>query len=174
MSEQSVIAVYNSITEAEAAVHTLEQEGFPAKQLSLVSQNLERDESVHESITVDDDQTKRGASSGAWAGGMFGLLAGVAFLWVPGAGPLLIVGRLAAILFGGIEGALLGAAGGGLLGALVNCGVADQHVPHYEAHLTHGKCLVIVHGNADDVEKACDILQDTEAEVVDVHAEAVA
>jgi uncharacterized membrane protein len=174
MTEQSVIAVYDRISKAEVAVHTLEQAGFSAKQLSLVSQNLESDQNVHGYITAEDDQTKRGARSGAWAGGLFGLLTGAAFLWIPGFGPLLIVGRLAAVLLASIEGALLGAAGGGFMGALVNCGVADQHVPHYEAHLTQGKCLVVAHGSAEEVVKARDILQDTEAEMVNVHAEAMA
>ena len=174
MTEQSVIAVYDRMSKAEMAVHELEQVGFPAQQLSLVSQNLESDKNVHGYITTYDDQTKGGTRSGAWAGGLFGLLTGAAFLWIPGFGPLLIAGRLAAILLGSIEGALLGAAGGGLIGALVNCGVADHHVPHYEAQLTHGKCLVIAHGNAEDVAKARDVLQDTEAEIVNVHAEAAA
>ena len=174
MTEQSVIAVYNRISKAEIAIHALEQEGFPAQQISLVSKNLESDNNVHGYITADNDQTTRSAKSGAWAGGLFGLLTGAAFIWIPGVGPLLIIGRLAAVLLASLEGALLGAAGGGLLGALVNCGVADQHVPHYEAQLTHGKCLVIAHGNEDDVGKAHDILQGTGAEMVNVHAEVAA
>jgi len=174
MTEQSVIAVYDRISKAEVAVHALEQKGFPAKQLSLVSQTLESDKHIHGYITTDEDQTKRSARSGAWAGGLFGLLTGAAFLWIPGFGPLMIAGRLAAVLLGSIEGALLGAAGGGLIGALVNCGVADQHVSHYEEQLMHGKCLVIAHGSAEDVDQAFDILQDTDAESINIHAEAAA
>jgi hypothetical protein len=112
MTEHNVIAVYDGIAKAEVAVHALEQEGFPAKQISLVPQNLESDKSGHGYILVDDNKTKRGASSGAWAGGLFGLLTGAAFLCIPGFGPLLIAGRLVAVLRGGIEDALLGAAGG--------------------------------------------------------------
>ena len=56
------------------------------------------------------------AATGAWVGGLFGLLAGSALLFVPGAGPLLVLGPLAAAAVGVGQGALLGGVVGALLG----------------------------------------------------------
>jgi hypothetical protein len=41
------------------------------------------------SITVED-VAKKGLITGAWAGGLLGLLTGAAFLWIPGFGPLIV------------------------------------------------------------------------------------
>jgi uncharacterized membrane protein len=105
-------------------------------------------------------------------GGLFGLLVGAAFIWVPGFGPLLVAGPLAAMFLGGIEGALAGAAGGGLMGALVGWGVSDKHILKYEEHVKGGKYLVIAHGTNDQVMMAREILNRTDAEELNVHAEA--
>jgi len=61
-----------------------------------------------------------GAWTGAWVGGLFGLLLGAAFLVLPGVGPVVIAGPLSAALLGGLEGALAGAAFGALSGALIS------------------------------------------------------
>lgn len=169
MSEQSVIGVYHTMPEAEEAVRTLDRGGFPIRQVSIVAQDLESEKEVHGYITTGD-VVKSGAGTGAWVGGLFGLLIGAAFIWVPGFGSLVIAGPLAAALMGGIEGALAGAAGGGVLGALVGWGVSKEHILKYEETLKGGKYLVIAHGSAEDVAKARNILQGTAASEVNVHA----
>ena len=52
--------------EAEEAVHTLDQAGFPVKHVSIVTQNLASDKTMHGYITPGDDLTPRGAATGAW------------------------------------------------------------------------------------------------------------
>lgn len=173
MSEQSVIGVYRTISEAEEAVRVLDQGGFPIKQISVLAQNLESEKTVHGYITASD-MAKAGAGTGAWLGGLFGLLAGAAFIWVPGFGPLLAAGSFAAVLLGGIEGVVAGAAGGGLLGALVGWGVSKQHILKYEEQLKGGKYLVIAHGSAEEVARARNILRSTAAIEVTEHAKAAA
>jgi hypothetical protein len=168
MSEQSDIGVYATMAEAEGAVRMLGSGGFPITQVSIVAQNLESEKEVHGYITAGD-VAKSGASSGAWLGGLFGVLIGAAFIWVPGFGPLLVAGPLAAMLLGGVEGAVAGAAGGGLLGALVGWGVSKKHVIKYEEHLKGGKYLVIAHGSTDEVVHAHDILKATGATEVTQH-----
>lgn len=170
MSEQSVIGVYQSMSEAEEAVRTLGRGSFPITQVSIVAQNLESEKEVHGYITTGD-VAKTGTSTGAWVGGLFGLLVGAAFIWVPGFGPLLVAGPLAAALLGGIEGAVAGATGGGLLGALVGWGVSKQHILKYEEHLKGGKYLLIAHGSAEEATRAHNILQSTGAAEVTRHAE---
>jgi hypothetical protein len=171
MSDKSVIGVYDAMSKAEEAVHALDRGGFPIEHVSILSQNLESEKEVHGYITAGD-VAKSGAGAGAWVGGLFGILIGAAFVWVPGFGPLLVAGPLAAALLGGVEGVVAGAAGGGLLGALIGWGASKEHILKYEEHLKGGKYLVVAHGSAEDVAKAHNILKDTGADELDVHAEA--
>jgi len=168
MSEQSVVGVYPTMSEAEEAVRMLDRGGFPIQQVSIVAQNLESEKEVHGYVTVGDI-AKSGAGTGAWVGGLFGLLIGAAFIWVPGFGPLVVAGPLAAMLLGGIEGLVAGAAGGGLLGALVGWGVSKEHILKYEERLKGGKYLVIAHGSAEEVAKAHNILEGSGATELNVH-----
>jgi len=166
---QSVIAIYDRVSTAESAIRALDQAGFPTKQVSFISQQFNNDDQVHGFITTHDDHIKGGAITGAWVGGIFGLVTGVAFLAVPGFGPLLAAGHLASVLLGSIEGAAIGAAGGGFLAALANSGVAEHYLPPYEAVLKEGKCMVMVHGTAEEVTLAHNILKDTGAADVQIH-----
>jgi uncharacterized membrane protein len=156
MNMQSVISVYGNMPQAEDAVRALDKGGFPIEHISVVAQDLQSEKEVHGYITAGD-VAKGGASTGAWVGGLFGLL---------------VAGPLAAMLLGGIEGALAGAAGGGLLGALVGWGVSEKHILKYEEHLKGGKYLVIAHGTNDQVMRAREILNQTDVEEVNVHAAA--
>jgi hypothetical protein len=169
MVEHSVVGIYDTIAQAEEAVHTLEHAGFPVKHVSIVTQSLASDKTIHGYITPGDDLTPRGAATGAWMGGLLSVLIGAAFLWVPGFGPLLVVGRLAALLLAGAEGALLGVATGSLLGALANWGIAEEHILDYEKQVQSGKHLVIAYGTAEEVAWAHAILQDTAVGAVRVH-----
>jgi hypothetical protein len=176
MPEQSVVGVYDTMAQAEGAVHRLDEAGFPITHVSIVSQNLQSEKEVVGYVTVAD-MAQRGLITGAWAGGLVSLLAGVAFLWIPGFGPLVVAGRLASLLLGvlgGVEGAVFGAAYGGVLGTLAGWGVSKEHIYKYEEHVRAGKHLVIVHGNAEEVVHARSILQDTRATVLHVHADASA
>ena len=170
MTERSVVGVYETMAQAEEAVHTLDQAGFPVKHVSIVTQNLASDKTMHGYITPGDDLTPRGAATGAWVGGLLSLLIGSAFLWVPGFGPLVVLGRLAALLLVGVEGALAGAATGSLLGALANWGIAQEHILDYEQQVKGGKHLVIVYGTAEEVAKAQAILEETQVGTLRVHA----
>jgi hypothetical protein len=171
MNKQSVIGIYSNMAQAEDAVQLLDKGGFPIEQISVVAQDLESEKQVHGYVTTGD-LAKGGATTGAWVGGLFGLLIGAAFIWVPSFGPLLIAGPLAAMLLGGIEGTLAGATGGGLLGALVGWGVSDKHILKYEEHVKGGKYLVIAHGTNNQVLMAREILGRTDVEEVNIHTEA--
>jgi hypothetical protein len=158
MTEQSVIGVYSSMADAEDAVRALDRDGYPISQVSIVARDLQSEQEVHGFVTTGD-ASATGAVTGAWVGGLFGLLLGAAFLWIPVIGPVFVAGPLAASLLGMMEGGLLGAAGGGLLGAAIGWGVAEDDVAAYEKYLRGGKYLVIAHGIADEVAWAYDVLQ---------------
>ena len=170
MADQSTVGVYETLAQAEEAVRTLDQGRYPITQVSIVAQNVETEKEVHGFITAGD-VALQGAGTGAWFGGIFGLLMGGAFLMVPGFGPLVVAGSLAAALLGAVHGAAFGAAGGGLLGALVGWGVSRDHVIKYEDHVKGGKYLLVAHGNAEEVARAQDLLQGSAAIEVNRHAE---
>jgi len=167
--DKSVVAIYSTVEAAEAAVKELIEKGFPAKQLSILAQDLTSEEKVHGFVTAGD-VAKSGAVTGAWVGGIFGLLVGAGFFWVPAVGPILVIGSLASILLGGIEGALAGGVGGGVLGALAGWGVSRAHILKYEEKLKGGKYLVIAHGSDEDVNRAKGLLEETKPEELDVHS----
>jgi uncharacterized membrane protein len=170
MSERSVVGIYDTMAQAEAAVYALDRAGFPVKHISIVTQNLASAKTTHGYITPSDDLTVRGAATGAWVGGLLSLLVGAAFLWIPGFGPLMVAGRLAALLLAGVEGTMMGAATGSLLGALANWGIAEEHILDYEKQLRASKHLVIAYGTAEEVDKAHTILQETDVGALHVHA----
>ncbi len=171
MVEHSVVGVYKTLGEAEAAVRSLGDGGFPIQKVSIIAQNLEDDRRVHGYVTACD-VAKSSAVTGAWLGGIFGLLAGAAFLWVPGVGPLVVAGSLTSMLLGGIEGTVAGAAATGVLGWLFGLGVSKEKILKYQEAVKAGKFLVIAHGPADAVKKAREILAGSKADPLDVHAPA--
>jgi len=158
MTQQSVVHIYTSLEAAEAAVKRLSDDNFPINQISIVTQNIETTRQIHGFITAGDVATG-GASSGAWMGGVFGLLFGAAFLWIPGIGPLFVAGPFAAALLGGMEGMLAGAASGGLLGALLGWGISKEHILKYEADIKGGKYLVVANGDETQANLARTILE---------------
>jgi uncharacterized membrane protein len=170
-NEQSVVVIYKTMDEAERAVRELDIARFPFKQVTIVTRDISSEKTVHGYVTACD-LSKRGATDGAWLGGIFGLLVGAAFLWLPGVGPVIVAGSLAAALLGGVEGALTGSALGGLLSGLAAWGISKQHILKYEEVVKGGKFLVIAHGSAAEVKKAQAILAATEAVELTSHGQA--
>ena len=168
MAQQSIVGVYDTLSQAEDAVRTLSEAGFPIQQVSIVARDLTSERQINGLVTAGDVATQ-GLSTGAWLGGLFGLLVGAAFIWVPGFGPLIVAGPLAAAIAGGIEGAVAGAAGGGLLGALIGWGVSRDQVLKYEERLRGGQYLLVAHGTDDEVARAGDVLRAMPAGEVQQH-----
>jgi hypothetical protein len=160
----NVIAVYDSIDEAERAVERLIEEGIPAESISIVGQGLQSEVKLHGFVTTGD-VAKQGAGVGAAFGGLVGLLFGTAFFFIPGAGPLVVLGPLVDTLVGAAEGALAG----GLFGALFGAIVERQHIPKYEQYVKAGKYLVVAQGDPAVAERAHEVLAGTAAGDVETH-----
>src|SRR5215470_15231081 len=168
--EQSVVGIYGHIDSAEDAVKKLGEGGFPIDHVSIIAKDLGSEKKVHGFVT-SCDVAKASARTGAWVGGIFGLLVGAAFVWVPGVGPLVVAGSLTSALIGGLEGAAAGAALTGVLGWLSALGISKEHILKYEESVKAGKYLVIAHGSADEVAKARQILQGTSPSELTLHGE---
>jgi hypothetical protein len=99
------------------------------------------------------------------------LLFGSAFFWVPGIGQLVVAGPLVMWIVGALEGAALT---GGLtaLGAgLYSIGIPKKSVLQYETEVKNDKLLLVAHGTLAEVERARDILHQTQAQTTTVHAQ---
>ena len=174
MSEKnSVVAIFGSHAQAEDAIRELQKDGFDMKKLSIVGKDYHTEEHVVGYYTTGDRMLYWGKLGAFW-GGLWGLLFGSAFFWVPGNGPLLVAGPLVMWIVGALEGAVVT---GGLtaLGAgLYSIGIPKNSVVQYETEVKNGKLLLVVHGTADEVERARDLLHQTRAKTTTVHAESAA
>ena len=174
MSEKnSVVAVFASHDQAEEAVRQLQKDGFDMKKLSIVGKDYHTDEHVVGYYNTGDRMLYWGKLGAIW-GGFWGLLFGSAFFWVPGIGQLLVAGPLVVWIVAALEGA---AVTGGLtrLGAgLYSIGIPKNSILKYETEVKNGSLLLVAHGSADEVQRARDILRQTEAETTTVHAQRAA
>ena len=82
-SGASVVAVYPDHPTAERAVRRLHKEGFAMKDLSIVGRDFQVTEEPVGFVSAGD-YAAAGAGTGAWVGGLFGLLLGAAFMILPG------------------------------------------------------------------------------------------
>ena len=173
MSEKnSVVAIFESHSQAEDAVCELQKSGFDMKKLSIVGKDYHTDEHVVGYYNTGDRMMYW--ETGAFWGGLWGMLFGSAFFFVPGVGPLLVAGPLVAWIVGALEGAVVTGGISALGAALVSIGIPNNSVLQYEANVKAGKFLLILHGTPEEVERAKDRLDNTQATETTVHAEPVA
>jgi hypothetical protein len=164
----SIVAVYPDHPAAERALRQLHTEGFALGDLSIVGRDFQTSEEPIGFVSTADYATA-GAKTGAWFGGLFGLVVGAAFLVLPGVGPIVVAGPLATAVVAGVEGALAGTALGSLAGALVGCGVPKDRALKYETQVKGGKFLVLVRGKPEVVTRARSLLAAQTAEHIDIY-----
>ena len=168
LETNSVVAIYETHTQAEEAVKELQRSGFDMKKMSIVGKDYHTDEHVVGYYNTGD-RMKYWGKQGAFWGGLWGMLFG-AFFIIPGLGPILVAGPLVAWIVGALEGAVVVGGLSALGAGLYSIGIPKDSVVQYEAALKSDKFLLLAHGTADEVAKARDILQTTQAMEVAVHA----
>ena len=171
--KNSIVAVFDSHNQAEDAVRELQKCGFDMKKLSIVGRDYHTDEHVVGYYNAGDRMMYWGKLGAFW-GGLWGILFGSAFFFVPGVGPLLVAGPLVTWMVGVLEGAAVVGGLSALGAALASIGIPKDSVLQYEASLKAGKFLLILHGTPQEVERAKDRLDNTQATETTVHAEPVA
>ena len=169
----SVVAINDSHDLAEAAIRTLQKDGFDMKKLSIVGKGFHTEEHAVGYYNAGDRMLYWGTHGAFW-GGFWGLLFGSAFFWVPGVGPLLVAGPLVAMIVGAVEGAFVVGGLSALGGALASIGIPENSIVQYETEVKDGKLLVVAHGTADEVEQARRLLHQTQAKSTTVHGEPAA
>jgi hypothetical protein len=168
----SVVAVFASHDLAEAAVRELQKDGFDMKKLSIIGKDYHTEEHVVGYYTTGDRMMYWGELGAFW-GGFWGLLLGAGFFWVPGVGQLLVAGPAVLWILGALEEAVLVGGLSALGAGLFSIGIPKNSVLRYETEVKNGRLLLVAHGTADEVQRARELLHQTEATSTTVHAEPV-
>jgi uncharacterized membrane protein len=173
-TENSVVAIYQTHTDADRAVKELQRGGVDMHKLSIVGKGYHTDEQVVGYYNTGD-RMKYWGKVGAFWGGFWGLLFGSALFMIPGLGPILVAGPLVAWIVAGLEGALEVGALGALGAGLYSIGIPKDSIVKYETALKTDQFLLIAHGTSAEVAKAKDIIESTNPAYCTLHtAEAVA
>jgi hypothetical protein len=169
IQEHSVVAIYNTHVEAEAAIRLLQHAGLDMKQLSIVGQDFHTEEQALGFYTSGDRMKFWGGQGVLW-GSLWGMLFGSAFFLIPGVGPIVVMGPLVGWFVGALEGAALGGAVGVFGAALASIGVPADSVVKYTQEIETGKFLVLARGNAAMTEQSRSVLGTTKATTLDTHS----
>ena len=167
-ASNSVVAVYKSHAEAEAAVKELQQSAFDMKKLSIVGRDQHTDEHVVGYYNAGD-RMKYWGKMGAFWGGIWGLLFGSAFFLIPGVGPLIVAGPLVGWIIGALEGAVVVGGLSAIGAGLYSLGIPKDSILRYETALKTGKFVLIVHGTQEETIRAREIIDRTNPEAADHH-----
>jgi len=164
----SVVAIYKSHAEAEAAVKELQSSGFDMKKLSIVGRDYHTDEHVVGYYNAGD-RMKYWGKMGAFWGGIWGWLFGSAFFLIPGIGPLLVAGPLVGWIIGALEGAVVVGGLSAIGAGLYSLGIPKDSILRYERALKTDKFVLIAHGSIDEITRAKEILNRTNPETLEHH-----
>ena len=164
----SVVAVFNTHTEAEEAVNNLHKAGFDMTKLSIIGKDYHAEEHVVGYYNTGDRIGYWGKLGAFW-GGFWGLLFGSAFLVVPGIGPIVVGGPIVGWIISALEGAAVVGGISAVGAALYSIGIPKDSILKYENSLKLNKFLVIVHGTAGEIGQARDILHGAKSVETNVH-----
>ena len=159
------VFVYNTHGEAEDAIRSLSKTGFDVKKLSLIGKGYHSEEHAIGFYTAGD-RIKSWGSAGAFWGAVWGLLLAPGLFFFPGFGLLAMAGPLVATLAGVLEGAVVVGGLSALGAALTQIGLPEEQVIKYETALKADKFILMVHGSAEDVDKACKVLEESKVREV--------
>lgn len=154
--------VFNTHQEAEEAIQMLSRSGFDVKTLSLVGKGYHSEEQPVGFYTAGD-RIRSWGGTGAFWGGIWGLLLAPAVFFLPGLGLVAMAGPFVAALLGALEGAVVVGGVSALGAALTQIGVSKDQVIKYETAIKMDKYVLMVHGNAEEAETARTVLQNSQA-----------
>ena len=166
--KNAVVAIYESHEQAEEALKELEKSGFDMKALSIVGKDYHTEEQVVGYYNAGDRMMRWGGSGAFW-GGMWGLLFGSAFFAIPGIGPVLVAGPLVAWIVGALESAVLLGGMSAIGAGLYSIGVPKDSIVEYETAIKSDKFLLLAHGTATEVQNARIIMHKAQALDIGLH-----
>jgi len=168
-TNNSVVAVYPTHTEADQAVKELQRGGVDLRKMSIIGKGYHTDEHAVGYYNAGD-RMKYWGKAGAFWGGFWGLLFGSAFFMIPGLGPILAAGPVVGWIVGALESAVVVGGISALGAGLYSMGIPKDSIVKYEAALKTDQFLLIVHGTAAEVSKAKDIIETTHPAQYSAHS----
>jgi len=171
--KNSVVATYDSHDRAEEAIRELQKSGFDMKKLSIVGKDYHTEENVVGYYNTGD-RMKYWGKLGAFWGGFWGLMFGSAFFWLPGIGPVLVGGPMVVWIIGALESAVVIGGFSALGAAMYSIGIPENSILDYETQVKNGKLLLVAHGTSEEVQRAKDLLSQTNANSTTVFGEQLA
>jgi hypothetical protein len=168
-TNNSVVAVYPTHTEADQAVKELQRGGVDMRKMSIIGKGYHTDEHAVGYYNAGD-RMKYWGKAGAFWGGFWGLLFGSAFFMIPGLGPILAAGPVVGWIVGALESAVVVGGISALGAGLYSMGIPKDSIVKYEAALKTDQFLLIVHGTAAEVSKAKDIIETTHPSQYSAHS----
>lgn len=167
-TDNSVVAVFATHPEADAAIKELAGQGFAMKHLSLIGKGYHTDEQVTGFYNMGD-RVKFWGSRGAFWGGIWGLFLGGLFMTIPVIGHLVVLGYVAAAAFSAVEGAVVVGGLSAVGAAIASIGIPHDSVVRYETALKADNFLVMAHGSRAEVERARAVLGTMHPKQLDMH-----
>ncbi len=164
----SVVAIFETHDEAEAAIRQLDKAGIDLHKLSIVGQGYEKEEKVLGYYDTGE-RMKLWGKRGAFWGGIWGWLFGAAFFMIPGVGQIAVAGPLVGALLGALRGAAIVGGASALGGALSGIGIPKDSVLRYETAIAADRFVVIVQGTEAEISKARSVLAETHPSTLDEH-----
>jgi hypothetical protein len=140
----SIVAVYSTHAQAEAAIKELQEAGVDMKSLSIAAKDTHTDEHVVGYYNAGD-RMKYWGKMGAFWGGFWGLLFGSAMFAIPGIGPILVAGPLVAWIVAGLEGAVVVGGASAIGAGLVSIGIPKDSVvegTQHTSYTVHGETVL--------------------------------
>jgi uncharacterized membrane protein len=169
MSElNAVVAIYNTHTEAEAAIKELKRAAFNITKLSIVGKDYHTNEHVVGYYNTGDRMKYWGTLGALW-GSVWGLLLGAGFFAIPGIGPVLVAGPLLGWVLGALEGAVMTGGMTAIGAGLYSLGIPRDSVLKYEMALKSNQFILVAHGTEDEAVQARKILHTTQPHALDMH-----
>jgi hypothetical protein len=167
-SENAIVAIYDTHSQAEEAIQDLQRSGFDMKKLSIVGKGYHTEEHAIGYYNTGD-RMKHWGKLGAFWGSIWGLLVGTAFFFIPGIGPVLVGGPMVAWIVAALEGAVVVGGVSAIGAGLISLGIPKDRVIKYEFALKADRFLVVAHGTAEEIAHAKDVIATTRPVEVDVH-----
>jgi uncharacterized membrane protein len=165
----AAVATYATHDEADAAIRSLQKSGFDMKKLSIVGKDYHTEEHAVGYYNTGD-RVKFWGKTGAFWGGLVGILFSSAFLLIPVVGHIIVLGPLVSSIIGGLEGAAVVGGTSALFAALAGLGIPKDSVIQYENDVKAGKFLVIAQGTPEEVRRAKEILGASKTTTVALHS----
>jgi len=151
--------VFDTHNQAEEATQLLNRSGFDIKKVSIIGKGYHSEEHPVGFYTTSD-KIKSWGSTGAFWGGLWGILFSPAVFFMPGIGLVAMAGPFVSVLISALEGAFVVGGLSAIGAALSRVGVGSDQIIKYELAIKADQFVMLIHGSEGDEEQVDFILKE--------------